>query len=61
MVWADLKRYIRKKKCQTISDLVRNVRRYEKKMNSKYCRKYILHLKKVLREIILRKGKWSDY
>ena len=39
MVWADLKMYINKKSPKTIYDLVKCVRKFEKKCTPEYCKR----------------------
>ncbi len=42
-------------------DLVLSVRLFEQKMTPDYCRRYIIHLKVVLKAIIEKNGNWSDH
>ena len=61
MLWADVKRYIRKRPCKTASDLVYRIQKFFKyKLTVNKCRAYISHIHKVLQIIIDRKGDWSD-
>jgi transposase len=54
LVWADLKRYIRKKLCETEEQLVYRIHKYFKyKLTVKKCRNFINHLTKVLKFIEL--------
>jgi len=61
LVWSDLKRFIRERNCVNIDDLVVSIRLFEQKMTPEYNRRYIEHLRKVLRVIIQRNGDWSDH
>ena len=47
-MWADCKRYIRKKVCKTEAELVKRIQKYFKyKLTIQKCQKFITHLIKV--------------
>ena len=61
-MWAELKRYIRKKPCRTTADLVFRIQKwFHFKLTVQKCRDYINHIHEVLQIIIDRKGNWSDH
>ena len=60
MVWHDLKQFIRSKCPTTLYDLVKYVRKFEKKLTPEYCKRYTDLLPKILQIIIDRNGDWSD-
>jgi len=60
MVWADLKRYVRDKCPRSLYAMIRCIRKFEKKCNSRYYKRYADHTRNVLETIILRNGDWSD-
>ena len=47
LVWADLKKYIRKHRAETLHDLIRLIRKFEKKLTPAYCKRYCDHVKTV--------------
>ena len=61
LVWSDLKRFLRERNCRSFDDLVLSVRLFEQKMTPDYCRRYINHLKVVLKAILEKNGNWSDH
>ena len=46
-VWADLKRFVRKRLCRNESELVRAIHDFQEKFTPQYCGKFINYLKKV--------------
>ena len=60
MVWANLKKYIRDKCPKSLHDLIKCIRKFEKKCNWEFYKRYTDHTKKVLEIIIKRNGEWSD-
>jgi len=49
-----------KDKCPEEYALIRYIRKFEKKCNSRYYKRYADHTRNVLESIILRNGDWSD-
>ena len=47
LVWADMKKFVRKQRCKTINDVIKAVKHFWKKLTPKYCTNFINHLKKV--------------
>ena len=62
LVWADCKRYIRKKLCKTEEELSYRIHKYFKyKLTVKKCQNFVNNLiKVVIPTINERKGDWSD-
>ena len=61
LLWAEIKRYVRKRPCRTAGDLVYRIQKFFRfKLDVAKCRAYICHLRKVLQIIIDRRGDWSD-
>ena len=61
MLWADVKRYIRKRPCKTASDLVYRIQKFFRyKLTPVKCMNYINRIGKVCDIIIARNGDWSD-
>ena len=56
-----IKLFYRERNCRSFDDLVLSVRLFEQKMTPDYCRRYINHLKVVLKAIIEKNGNWSDH
>jgi len=54
-------RFLRERNCRSFDDLVLSVRLFEQKMTPDYCRRYINHLKVVLKAILEKNGNWSDH
>jgi transposase len=53
LIWAELKRYVRKKACNTTNELVHRIQKFfQYKLTVRKCRKYIRHLRRVLLIII---------
>ena len=48
MVWADLKRYVRDKCPRSLYAMIRCIRKFEKKRNSRYYKRYADHTINVL-------------
>ena len=59
-LWAMLKRYVRKKYCNTIEELQQRVTKFFKKLSLKTCQNFNMHFKTVMRKIIEKKGDWSN-
>ena len=60
-MWADLKRYLRRRRSTTLQSLIGNVRRFETKLTPEYCQRYVMHEREVLKAIIRKRGAWSDH
>ncbi len=60
LVWADMKRFIRKKFCTSVLELKKAVQEFKEiVMTPEYCQKYNERLKKVITIVIKNKGAWS--
>lgn len=59
-MWADLKRFVKKRRCYFVDDLAKVIREFEKKLTPQYCQGYIQKLKKVMQIVIDRNWAWSD-
>ena len=46
-VWPDMKKFVRKQRCQRINDVIKAVKHFWKKLTTIYCTNFINHLKKV--------------
>ncbi len=61
-LWHALKNYIRKKPCHTVHAMQKRVSKFFRyKVNSQILENYFDHFLKVLDEIILRQGDWTDF
>jgi hypothetical protein len=58
-LWSILKRYVRKKYCNTIEELQQRVTKFFNKLSLKTRQNFIMHFKTVMRKIIEKKGDWS--
>ena len=59
-VWAMLKRYVRKKYCNSIEVLQHRVTKFFNKLRLKTVQNFVLHFKTVMRKIKEKKGDWSN-
>ena len=59
-VWAMLKRFVRKKYCNSIEVLQHRVTKFFNKLRLKTVQNFVLHFKTVMRKIIEKKGDWSN-
>ncbi|RMZ95488.1 Transposable element Tcb1 transposase [Brachionus plicatilis] len=60
MIWADLKRYVRKKRCTSIAEMELAIREFEASLTQIKCKRYIVHLNEVLKVIVSRKCDWNN-
>ncbi|RNA21666.1 Transposable element Tcb2 transposase [Brachionus plicatilis] len=60
MLWSDLKTFVRRKQCRSISELTAAIGEFEKNLNAAKCEKLGKHLKKVLTIVAKNKGEWSN-
>ena len=59
MVWADLKRHVRKSLCTSIDDVMAHVSDFQKLLTPAKCKAYIEHLHGVIATVIQKNGSWS--
>jgi len=60
-MWADLKRYVRRRRCSTEDELVEAINGFQRQLTPKKCQKLINKLREVIRTVILKKVGWSNY
>ena len=62
LVWAELKRYLRKKVLKTKQEIANRIQQfYDQVLTVEKCQSYISRVNEVLRKIIERNGDWTDY
>ena len=59
-LWADLKRFIRSKRCSSLIDIVESINEYKLTLTIRKCASFISHLKKVNNEVFLIKKLKQD-
>ena len=59
MMWADLKRHVRKHTCTSIIEVMEAVKEFQKGLTPEKCQNYINRLHSVIDTVIRKKGAWS--
>ncbi len=61
LVWADMKRFIRKSPLSSPKDIVTAISKFHTTITPDYCQNFIQNLNKIIQIVIERNGGWSDY
>ena len=61
LVWADMKRTIRKRFCTNREEVIEAIGDYAATLTAEKCQKFIKHLYKVVEIVIEKKGAWSNH
>ena len=60
-LWAEMKRYVLRKRCKTLVELQEAVNHFvRRRLTTEKCQKYISNLKKTMKIVIQNQGKWSN-
>ncbi len=61
MLWSELKRYVDQKFCKSYEEVLSSIEEFRLTVTPSKCRRYIKHLKKVIKIVIEKEGGYSNH